>query len=264
MQVFMKEEDGSALTVYVNPHSGAVVGSQKTDRTLMQIAHDLHGSLLIGRPGEILMELTAWLAFTLVAAGVLLWWPRRKLWAKAWVSDAHGWLGFGLCALIFLFLSTGIPWTGTSGRFLGEIGAATGTGSPPGFGGSPYKSTPLPGQTPLPLDALVAIRRERLPSAADAYILIPANPSGAAVIRWKAPRPQDRAYIHVDRYSGQIIADYRWKDFGLIGKFTLMAVALHEGTWFGAWNQALNSVVALGVLFLAGSGLFLWYRRRNH
>lgn len=42
----------------------------------------------------------------------------------------------------------------------------------------------------------------------------------------------------------------------------MMAVALHEGTWFGAWNQALNSLVALGVLWLAVTGVAMWWKRR--
>ena len=85
---------------------------------------------------------------------------------------------------------------------------------------------------------------------------------GAAVIRWRAPRPMDRAYIHVDAFTGNVLADYRWKDFGPIGKLTLMSVALHEGTWFGKWNQALNSLVGLGVLGLALSGIVMAWKRR--
>lgn len=150
-------------------------------------------------------------------------------------------------------------------------------GSPPGFGPSPFESEPAAGREPITLDVLDAIARERLPANASPDLVLPntpsahhghqqpADPSGtlpAAVIRWKAPRPQDRAYIHVDMYSGKVLADYRWSDFGVIGKLTVMAVALHEGTWFGAWNQVLNSLVALGVLWFALSGLVMWWKRR--
>ncbi|MCG3205846.1 MAG: hypothetical protein KCHDKBKB_02569 [Elusimicrobia bacterium] len=273
MQVFLKSKDEGPRIVYVNPHDGSIVGSQRSDRTLMQLAHDIHGTLLLGKPGEIIMELTAGWAFILVATGLFLWWPKNKngyagiLWprfsltGRGFWKDIHAVPAFYLSALIFLFLATGVPWTGITGKLLGRIGQATGTGSPPGFGGSPFKSEILPGQTPLPLDRLVEISRERLPGA-PAQIILPKDPSSAAVIRWKAPRPQDRAYIHVDMGTGKVIADYRWKDFGFIGKFVLMAVALHEGTWFGVWNQILNSLVALGVFGLAVTGLMMWWKRR--
>ncbi len=272
MQVFLKTKTGEPTAVYVNPHTGELVGSQRSDRTLMQLAHDIHGSLLIGKPGEIIMELTAGWAFILVATGLFLWWPKDKsfggvFWprlnisGRSWWKDIHAVPAFYLSILILLFLVTGVPWTGITGKMLSNFANATGTGSPPGFGSSPFKSESAEGRNPVPLDVLDAISKEQLPGAKP-QITLPKDPGGAAVIRWKAPRPQDRAYIHVDIYSGKVLADYRWKDFGVIGKFVLMAVALHEGTWFGIWNQVLNSLVALGVLGLALTGIVLWWKRR--
>lgn len=271
-QVALKTKAGEPMTVYVDPHTGGVVGSQRSDRTLMALAHDIHGSLLLGKTGEIVMELTAGWAFILLTSGLFLWWPRGRsgggvFWprlsmrGRALWRDFHAVPAFYLSGLIFLFLLTGVPWTGVTGKLLSNIGKATGTGSPPGFGSSPFKVSPAPGQKPLPLDALVSIARERL-RGANPQIVPSKDGQSAAVIRWKAPRPRDRAYIHVDPYTGQVLADYRWKDFGVIGKFVLMAVALHEGTWFGVWNQVLNSVVALGVLGLSLTGLLLWWKRR--
>lgn len=274
MQVFMRTQKGEPLVVYVSPSDGGIVGAQRSDRTLMQLAHDIHGSLLIGKPGEIIMELTAGWAFILVATGLFLWWPKGRqgwggiLWprfnaqGRAWWRDLHAVPAFYLSALILLFLSTGLPWTGITGKWISQTANKAGLGSPPGFGGSPFKSEPAEGRDPVRLDELVAIARERLPQDAAFHIMPSKNPGGAAVIRWKAPRPQDRAYIHVDSYSGKVIADYRWKDFGPVGKLTLMSVALHEGTWFGKWNQALNSLVAAGVLGLAFSGILMWWKRR--
>ncbi len=272
-QVFLRTAAMEPLITYVSPHTGAVVGRQRSDRTLMQLAHDIHGSLLIGKTGEIIMELTAGWAFILVATGLFLWWPKDKkgmsgvLWprlslkGRGFWKDIHAVPAFYLSGLLILFISTGVPWTGVTGKWLGQLATATGTGSPPGFGGSPFKSSLQPGQAPIPIDRLVEISRERLPGA-PAHILLPKKPDAAAVIRWKAPRPQDRAYIHVDMGTGDVIKDYRWSDFGIIGKIVLMSVALHEGTWFGVWNQVLNSVVAFGVIALAVTGIVMWWKRR--
>ncbi|MFN0118456.1 MAG: PepSY-associated TM helix domain-containing protein [Elusimicrobiota bacterium] len=273
MQVFLEDKTNTEMIVYVNPHKRDIVGSQKADKTLMQLMHDIHGSLLIGKPGEIIMEMTAGFAFILVTTGLFLWWPKDRkslagvLWprfdlkGRGWWKDFHAVPAFYLSSLIFLFLITGLPWTGINGDILKTIGEKTGTGSPLGFGGSPYQSVQIPSQPKIDLDRLLQISREKLPGI-PATILLPKKEGGAAVIRWKAPRPQDRAYIHVDMFTGEIIKDFRWKDFGVIGKFILMAVALHEGTWFGIWNQILNSIVALGVIGLAISGIVLWWKRK--
>jgi uncharacterized iron-regulated membrane protein len=272
MQVFLKTAEGTPLTVYVNPHTAAIVGAQRSDRTQMQLAQNIHGTLLIGTPGAVLMELTAFSAFVLIGLGLFLWWPRDRkggvfwprfhLKGRAWWREVHAVPGFYVSVLVLLFLTTGLPWTGITGKIIDQISVATGTGSPPGFGPSPFKSSAHADRAaPIALDRLVEIARERLPGV-PAAIALPRDHSSAAVIRWKAPQPQDRAYIHVDMYSGRVLADYRWKDFGWIGKFVLMAVALHEGTWFGVKNQILNSVVALGVLLLAISGIAMWWKGR--
>lgn len=290
-QVLLRNGSGESLRVYVNPHTGEVVASQHFDRTLMQLTKNIHGSLLLGKPGEFLMELTAGWALVLLTTGLYLWWPRNRtgwagiLWprlrskGRAWWKDLHAVTAFYLSAFILLFLLTGLVWTAGTGTLISEIGRTTGQGAPPGFGTSPFRSE-SDGRQPVTLDTLHAIARERLPANASPEIVLPgvvdqhhhgldhglgdATNSGtpAAIIRWKAPQPQDRAYLHVDMYSGEVLADYRWNDFGVVGKLTAMSVALHEGTWFGVWNQVLNSAIALAVLWLALSGVILWWKRR--
>lgn len=286
-QVMLQSESGEALRVYVNPHTGEVVASQRFDHTLMEVAKNIHGSLLLGKPGEYIMELTAGWALILVTTGLYLWWPRnRRGWAgilwprfrlkgRPWWKDLHAVTAFYMSAFIILFLLTGLVWTAGTGKLISDIGKATDQSSPPGFGTSPFRSDSN-GRAPITLDTLHAIAREHLPAEAMPQLVLPGgmghhhhgasegHNSGtpAAIIRWKSPRPQDRAYLHVDMYSGEVLADYRWKDFGVVGKLTATSVALHEGTWFGAWNQVMNSAIALTVLWLAVSGVILWWKRR--
>jgi uncharacterized iron-regulated membrane protein len=272
-QVFLNVADGKPLTVYVDPADGRIAGVQRTDRTLMSVAESLHGSLMLGKPGAVIMELTAGWAFILTASGLFLWWPRGKtgmggvLWprlslpGRGWWKDLHAVPAFYLSGLIILFLATGIPWTGVMGDWIGRAAQATGTGAPPGFGPSPFKSEASDGRPPLPLDRLVEVARERLPAGAEPEIVPSREGRSAAVIRWMAPAMRDRAYIHVDAITGKVLADYRWKDFGSVGKAIQFGVFLHMGR-FGVWNQLLNAFVALGVIGLAMTGVVLWWKRR--
>ncbi len=111
------------------------------------------------------------------------------------------------------------------------------------------------------LDTLVQIAHDRIPGA-EPKITYPYDHKHAVVILWPAPHPSDSAYIHVDAYSGQVIHDFRWKDFGLFGKAVSCGIALHQGTLFGLGNQAMNIGVALSVMLLAISGFGMWWLRK--
>ena len=59
--------------VFVNPYTGDVLGKQRTDQMLMNIVKTLHGELLLGTVGSILVELAACWAIVLIATGLYLW-----------------------------------------------------------------------------------------------------------------------------------------------------------------------------------------------
>ncbi|PWW02043.1 putative iron-regulated membrane protein [Hoeflea marina] len=67
--------------------------------------------------------------------------------------------------------------------------------------------------------------------------------------------------VHVDRFTGNILADVGFADYSLPGKAMAVGVALHEGT-AGWWNVALNTVFCLSVIFLSVSGIVMWWMRR--
>jgi uncharacterized iron-regulated membrane protein len=71
-----------------------------------------------------------------------------------------------------------------------------------------------------------------------------------------------RAYLHLDHYSGRVLADVRYDDYGLMGKFVLWGIIAHEGQLFGLLNQIVNTLVCLGIIVIAASGLVLWWQRR--
>ena len=55
--------------------------------------------------------------------------------------------------------------------------------------------------------------------------------------------------IHIDRYSGKVLADIRFDDYNAFGKFMAAGIAIHMGT-LGLW-----SVLANVLLCLAGIGI---------
>ncbi len=107
----------------------------------------------------------------------------------------------------------------------------------------------------------MAIAAER--RVTDAYaIALPQGPAGVYSILTDRNRAFTRAYIHLDQYSGKILADIRYGDFGRIAKFYSFGIIAHEGQLFGLANQLLGLLACLGIIVLALTGVLLWWSRR--
>jgi len=113
----------------------------------------------------------------------------------------------------------------------------------------------------ITLDRVAQIAAER--GVPQPYgIALPMGPR--AVISAMSDRNQafTRTYLHLDQYSGAVLADVRYENYGLLGKFFLWGIIAHEGQLFGLLNQILGTLAALGVFLIAASGLVLWWQRR--
>lgn len=67
--------------------------------------------------------------------------------------------------------------------------------------------------------------------------------------------------VHIDQYSGKILADIRFDDYNFFGKFMAASIALHMGT-LGWWSVAANVLFCLAVIFICISGCVMWWKRR--
>ena len=67
--------------------------------------------------------------------------------------------------------------------------------------------------------------------------------------------------VHVDRYSGEVLADVRFADYSVYGQAMAVGIGFHMGT-LGIWNIALNTLFCLAVIFLCVSGTLMWWQRR--
>ena len=67
--------------------------------------------------------------------------------------------------------------------------------------------------------------------------------------------------VHINRYSGKILADIRFDDYNFFGKFMAASIALHMGT-LGWWSVLANVLFCLAVIFICVSGCVMWWKRR--
>jgi uncharacterized iron-regulated membrane protein len=126
---------------------------------------------------------------------------------------------------------------------------------------SPSSSSGVAPNAAINLDPIVALAKEK--GVRDGFVVtLPKGPAGVYTISAPTDDPLREATLHVNQYNGNVLADVRWRDYGLVPKATEMGITLHEGKYFGLANQLLMLFAALVVIALAVSGAVMWWRRR--
>ncbi|MGO1376499.1 MULTISPECIES: PepSY-associated TM helix domain-containing protein, partial [unclassified Psychrobacter] len=67
--------------------------------------------------------------------------------------------------------------------------------------------------------------------------------------------------VHIDRYSGKVLADIHYDDYNAFGKFMAAGIAIHMGT-LGWWSVLANVLFCLFVVIISVSGYVMWWQRR--
>ena len=120
---------------------------------------------------------------------------------------------------------------------------------------------PTSAVTPVSLDDIVALAEKG--GVREGYVIsLPQSVEGVYTISAPTDDPPRQATMHIDQYSGVVLADVRWRDYGVVPKAVEMGIALHEGKYFGLANQVLMLFAALVVILLSVSGTVMWWRRR--
>jgi uncharacterized iron-regulated membrane protein len=347
--------DGDKESVYLNPYNGEVLGTLSVERRFMQVDRMLHRKLLLGKPGELLMELAACWTLVMIGTGIALWWPRGKssartallprftLKGRALWKNLHAVMGIWLALGALAFVLTGLPWSGSWGKQFKALASAANLGAPPGsWGGLPLRSV-LPGANadngssmntqgrgaadsthhahgehsghssdadsmpgmvmddlPLPLTPW-AVGNMRVPSSTgsnghatahgtdanadtdapqalplgriveiaasrgvtDGYsIVLPTSASGVYTVSYFPDDPKNERTFYIDQYSGAVLKDIRYSDYGAVSKAVSYGTSLHMGRYFGLANQILCAAISLGLAAMAVTGCVMWWKRR--
>ena len=93
-------------------------------------------------------------------------------------------------------------------------------------------------------------------------ITFPTTAEGVFTVAVFANDPRNDATLHVDQYTGKVLADVRWEHYNCVARATETGVMLHEGKMFGWVNQLIVLVICLMILLSAVSGVVIWWKRR--
>lgn len=285
------------VRVYVHPQTRAILRTIDEDQRPMRWIFRLHGELMLGDRGSMLVELAASWAIVMLLSGLWLWWPRdgagaagvlyprlraggRRFW-----RDLHAVTGTWVSLFALFLLFSGLPWAKSWGGLLKEVRslagtadvrqdwstgrsselaqrrAALATGGGEHAGHSAHTDASAP-RDYAALDRLVPlVQAQRL--AAPVLIAPPSGAQPSWSARSEAQNRPLRANLLLDGASGAIV---QRTDFGqrpLLDRIVGVGVAAHEGQLFGWPNQVLGAFTALGLIAVSASALAMWWKRRR-
>jgi uncharacterized iron-regulated membrane protein len=258
------------ISVYVNPYTGAIVGTLAEASRFKILLKNLHGNFMAGDNGRPIMELGASWLLILLISGVVLWFPRKKpgVWGvwlprikaggRVFWRDLHTMGGLYLLPVVFVIVATGLTWS----RFSGDIYKVTrdSLGQNIALFGR-FTSSPANGRTPLTLnqvDDLVKAQGVTLP-----YTLTPPRDDKGTyrVLTADPIRFTEWRFMIIDQYSGALVKNVTWNDAPFLMKLSIVGIPFHRGE-FGLWNQLINTLACVVIIGSVVSGVMMWWKRR--
>lgn len=210
----------------------------------------------------------------------------RGLW-----KSIHGVLGMWVSVILLVFLVSGLSWAGIWGSKMVQAwntfpadkwGAPLSDATHADMNHGAAKEVPWTlEQTPVPasgslagltaiegdvtIDSIIAFARQ-LGFDARFQVNYPAGETGVWTISHDSmsndgPDPAADRTLHVDRYTGNVLADVRYADYSPYAKAMAWGIAFHEGD-MGVWNLVLNTLFCLSVVLVSVSGVVMWWKRR--
>lgn len=125
---------------------------------------------------------------------------------------------------------------------------------------APRSVAPARGR-PIGLDRAAAIFR-RLGVNPAASLALPDGPDGAYVATWRPDRVEDTRVVYLDQYSGRVLGDVGFADWGPAAKTIEWGIAVHQGQEYGPLNRYLMLSGCIAILLLAVSAATMWWKRR--
>ncbi|MDR3472291.1 MAG: PepSY domain-containing protein [Devosia sp.] len=217
---------------------------------------------------------------------------RRVFW-----RDLHAVTGVFAAAVILFLAVTGMPWSMFWGAHVQQLATAANLYEPPApaqvtpdwqmsatmpnMPHAPHGADPgvkaqmpwametmnmpmsqdMPGMGPIGVDRAAAIFRTLgLPPSAS--ISLPDGPKGAYVASLRPDRVEDTRVVYLDQYSGKVLGDVGFKDWGPAAKAIEWGIAVHQGQEYGPLNRYVMLAGCVSVVLLAVTSITMWWKRR--
>lgn len=286
------------IRVYVNPNSLRVLHVVRDKDRFMRVIFYLHGELMLGSVGSMVVELAASWTILLLLTGLYLWWPRgRRLggvlyprlgqYGRVFWRDLHAVTAVWVSVLALFLLTSGLPWAKSWGGLLRDARQTwTHAHTVPDWtiGSADARAQVLAENTPPDEHAMhdgmagmgsmpsapadLAVLDRALPSVVAQHVTAPVliAPPSKKNAHWSARSDAaDRSRgvdLTLDPATGRVTRRVDFSQRPLLDRLIGYGVAIHEGALFPPLNQILSAFTALGLITSCISAVILWWRRR--
>ncbi|WP_334161140.1 PepSY-associated TM helix domain-containing protein [Phenylobacterium sp.] len=260
------------LNAWIDPPTGKVLATGETAKSVTQVLHRLHGSLMIPQVGRKVVGWLGWAMFVSCATGLWLWWPRHGGFTKGlrWrrgpstLFNLHHMVGFWVCIPLAVLSLTGvyISFPQTS-RALFGVAQPQRPGGP--GGGAPGRFAPPVPQTQTSLEQAVAVAAASSPGAQVVSVSVPTRGQEPVWrVQMKAPGADRPATVQVVDATGQVKAA-RGPGGGEGGPDPLSRWMrrIHDGADTGIVWQTIIFLGGIAPAVLGVTGVVMWLRRRG-
>ena len=93
-------------------------------------------------------------------------------------------------------------------------------------------------------------------------LVLPKGATGTFSAFLYPDRPQGQRTLYIDQYSGRVLADIKFAEYGAAAKAIELGVQIHMGNYFGRINQIVMLMACLGIFALSITGPYMWWLRR--
>jgi len=286
-----------STTAYLNHYTGEVLGTLDPSNTLYASIKGFHGKLYLGDLGDSLIEIAAGLAILMVLSGIYLaiqrhGWramiPSAALTNRADWRRLHSFIGLVIAVPLVFFLLSGLSWTNIWGGKLTQAWSSVPSSSfvapaaeethesmnHEGVHRVPWalEQTPMPQSNAAPetpkditLDQVIRIAGEQ--GFSNFRVHLPADATGvwtitATTMAGDITNPFEERTLHLDKHTGEALAEIRFADYPLMGKAMTAGIPLHQGD-LGLWNLIVNLIFCALIMLMIVGGITMWWMRRT-
>ncbi|KAB7771063.1 PepSY-associated TM helix domain-containing protein [Xanthomonas maliensis] len=119
--------------------------------------------------------------------------------------------------------------------------------------------TPQPGA--IGIDAAMQ-RFQALGLAPGFSVSLPRGPRGVYTASVYPEAVARQRVVHLDQYSGQVLLDMGYRDYGALGRGLEWGINVHLGQEYGTANRVFLLLACLAIVLLCVSSAVMWWKRR--
>jgi len=258
--------------VFIDAHSGQIVGAINPDRSWLIWIIDLHFRLLAGKVGSTLNGIGAASLLLLCASGIILWWPGIKHWSRglklnlsrSWRRinfDLHSSVGFWTLLLLSMWAFSGVYfiWPKPIDSFVNHFSSIA-SANPPNYIVSPRHDQPW-----ADLHGMIRQAEAASPNAKFAGAFFPGGEKSALTLLMARGAPRNFTqmdYIYFDPVTGkQVALWHRGVTNTWGGRFIFWLSPLHFGYDWGIAIKILWAALGCALPLLSITGVLMYWNR---